>query len=173
MRLRLILPLVLLSLLSGCQALPGAKQAAPIGAQESPITGGEISVTSLDAPAPGAISSAPPADDAEPAPLSPVPDTMPPSEAAPAAAEPVAATVIKTAAHLACEKRGGRWSVAGGGTAAFCQTPTRDAGKSCRRSTDCTGYCLNKSNTCAPVTPMLGCHDILNEQGRMLTQCIN
>ncbi|RGP37220.1 hypothetical protein [Pseudotabrizicola alkalilacus] len=173
MRLRLILPLVLLPLLAGCQALPGAKQDAPAAAQASPITGGEIAVTSLDGPAAPAQSPAAATDETALVPLLPVPDTMPQSDAPPAEAEPVAPPAFKTTAHLACEKRGGRWSVAGGGTAAFCQTPTKDAGKSCRRSTDCTGYCLNTSNTCAPVTPMLGCHDILNEQGRMLTQCIN
>ncbi len=84
-----------------------------------------------------------------------------------------APVVIKSPAHLACESRGGIWSRTGGGAAAFCQTPARDAGKSCRASTDCTGYCLAQSGTCAPVSPMLGCHDILNDQGRMLTQCIN
>ncbi|MFN4130262.1 MAG: hypothetical protein ACK4GC_10685 [Paracoccaceae bacterium] len=189
MRLRLILPLVMMPVLlglAGCQALPGARGGVePATAQASPITGGEIAVTALDAPpspAP-AQGAAPLSDVAEAEPpalspaLSPVPDTMPDAtpqpDAAGVAAEPVAPVVVKTAAHLACEKRGGRWSVAGGGTAAFCQTPTKDAGKSCKASTDCTGYCLVKSGTCAPVTPMLGCHDILNEQGRMLTQCIN
>lgn len=176
MRLKLILPIVVMSVLGlgGCQVLPGAQrdEATPAAAVDSPIIGGDIAVTSLDG---GAVPepAAAPADDEEPVPLSPVPDTMPAAEEAPVAAEPVAPVIIKTAAHLACEKRGGRWSVAGGGTAAFCQSPTRDAGKSCRRSTDCEGYCLNKSGTCAPVTPMLGCHDILNEAGRMLTQCIN
>ncbi|MFN4153114.1 MAG: hypothetical protein ACK4HF_00530 [Paracoccaceae bacterium] len=177
MRLRLILPFVVMPLLAGCLALPGAGargRAEPAVAQDSPITGGEIAVTSLDAPAAGAAQTPPVVvEEEEPAALSPVPDTMPQADGAPASAEPVAPPVVKTAAHLACEKRGGRWTLAGGGTAAFCQTPTRDAGKSCRKSTDCTGYCLDKSGTCAPVTPMLGCHDILDEAGRMLTQCIN
>ena len=177
MRLRLILPIVMIPVLlglSGCQALQGAGRggADTETAQNSPITGGQISVTTLDATAP------PDADSSEPPPLSPVPATLPQSDApaadsTPVTAEPVAPVEIKTASHLACEKRGGRWSVAGGGTAAFCQTPTNDAGKSCKASTDCAGYCLEKSVTCAPVTPMLGCHDILDEAGRMLTQCIN
>ncbi|WP_205518515.1 hypothetical protein [Pseudotabrizicola algicola] len=183
MRLRLILPLLLLPVLAGCQALSGAGQGAE-SAPANAFTGGDISVTSLDAPSPpaGAAPAAAQAS-AQAAPATPAPAAPPAAaaaapaqstaEAAPEAAEPVAPPVVKTAAHLACERRGGRWSVAGGGKAAFCQTPTKDAGKSCRASTDCTGYCLVKSGTCAPVTPMLGCHDILNEQGRMLTQCIN
>lgn len=177
MRLHLILSVVMMPVLlglAGCQALPGLKRGsdAPAVAQQSPITGGAITVTSLDGPASEAAQ-------AEAAPLSPVPDSMPEPEqsgtqdAAPAVAEPVAPVVVKSVSHLACEARGGIWSLAGGGTAAFCQTPTRDAGKSCKAATDCTGYCLSQSGTCAPVTPILGCHDILDQQGRMLTQCIN
>lgn len=173
MRLRLILPVVLLPVLLalvGCQSVPGVKRGGDAPAA-SPITGGEIAVTSLDdAPPPEAAG-------AEPVPLSPVPQTMPeaaPEDAAAAGvAEPAPPVAVKSAAQLACEKTGGMWSVVSGGSAAFCQTATRDSGKSCRASTDCTGYCLSQSGSCAPVTPMLGCHDILDEQGRMLTQCIN
>ena len=201
MRLKLICVAAMASVLlglAGCQALPGALRGAvsagaTFGATagdrvENPVTAGPIAVTSLDDPVPvpggargGALGGAqtpPPAKDVpeeegDPTPLAPLPDRMPDADTPPQTAEPVAPVVIKTASHLACEKRGGRWSVAGGGTAAFCQSPTRDAGKSCLKSTDCAGYCLEKSRTCAPVTPMLGCHDILNETGRMLTQCIN
>ncbi|MDO9637853.1 MAG: hypothetical protein Q7J44_04860 [Pseudotabrizicola sp.] len=176
MRLHLIpraLILLVLLALAGCQALPGVKRGGDAAVAQSPVTGGEIVVTSLDsAPLPAAA-------EAEAVPLSPVPDSMPDAPVATAdaanapIAEPVGPVAVKSAAHLACEKRGGIWSAAGGGTAAFCQTPTRDAGKSCKAATDCTGYCLSQSGTCAPVTPMLGCHAILDEQGRMLTQCIN
>ena len=174
MRLHLILPVVILPALlalAGCQSLPGLKRGGEPAAQQSPVTGGEITVTSLD------DTPLPEAAETEAARLSPVPETMP--DAVPSGtenagvAEPVAPVTIKSASHLACEKRGGMWSVASGGTAAFCQTPTRDAGKSCKAATDCTGYCLSQSGTCAPVTPILGCQGILDEQGRMLTQCIN
>jgi cell wall-associated NlpC family hydrolase len=197
MRLRPFLPFVILPAmlaLSACQILPtGGRDGGEKSAAASPITGGEIAVTSLDGPdagekvqkpaappavpPPPATAGAEPAADAAakpPAPAAGAESAKDTATADPALeAKPVEPTVVKTAAHLACEKRGGRWSIAGGGTAAFCQTPTKDAGKSCRKSTDCSGYCLEKSRTCAPVTPMLGCHDILNETGRMLTQCIN
>ncbi|MFN7224723.1 MAG: hypothetical protein ACK4MS_11945 [Paracoccaceae bacterium] len=180
MRPRLILPLVILALLmavTGCQlALPGQGKATDIAqASENPIVGDGIAVTSLDAPAaapqPVAQGQVDPVGSTE---TKAEPDPRAAAKAdTPAAAAPVPPATLKTAAHLACEKRGGRWSVAGGGSAAFCQIPTKDAGKSCTKSNDCSGYCLEKSRTCAPVTPMLGCHDILNETGRMLTQCIN
>lgn len=176
MRLHLILPGVILPVLlalAGCQSLPGFQRAGtvPAAAKSSPIIAGEITVTSLDAVAPQEAMAA----EAEAVPNAP-PDAAPaaPGDAAAAGvAEPAAPVTAKSTAHLACEDRGGVWSVAGGGTAAFCQTPTRDNGKSCRAASDCTGYCLSQSGTCAPVTPMLGCHDILDDQGRMLTQCIN
>lgn len=191
MRLRLLVTAALLPAfmaLAGCQMLPGAGGGAPAASSgASPITGEAIAVTSLDAPtqgvaeapvaaaaAPGAAPAAnPTAEEIPPAADPASAEAAPPETADPLAAEPVAPAVIKSPSHIACERRGGRWSVAGGGAAAFCQTPTRDGGKSCRASTDCTGYCLEKSRTCAPVTPMLGCHDILNEAGRMLTECIN
>lgn len=184
MRRLLILPL--LFVLAGCQfTLPGGGQQGDLAAAaDNPITGGSIAVQSLDDPTP-APQAAPATTGPQAAPAMAGPQTTPaaqvaladtPPDAAPAdplQAEPAASAVVKSASQLACEKRKGIWSSTGGGTAAFCQTPTRDGGKQCRASTDCAGYCLAKSGTCAPVTPMMGCHDILNEDGRMLTQCIN
>lgn len=178
--IRVLGGIAVLLVLAGCQVLPGAlrdgAQTAPT--TQSPVTGGDIEVTSLDTPVPEGTEA-----ESMAVPLSPVPDTLPDAstEAAPGTAAdaalaedaPADPVVIKTAAQLDCEARGRIWSVMAGGAAAFCQTPTRDSGKSCRASTDCSGYCLAQSGTCAPVTPMLGCHDILNEAGRMLTQCIN
>lgn len=89
------------------------------------------------------------------------------------AVEPAPSPAPKSPAQVACEKRKGVWSKAGANGANYCQTLTRDGGKSCTRSTQCEGYCLAKSNTCAPATPLLGCHDILTEDGKFLTQCIN
>lgn len=172
-----LLPVLLA--LAGCQMLPGRAGPDAAASSVSPITGGEIAVTSLDAPsAAGPVSAPMPA---EPAPAAPPTDPVASAEPAaaeppasdPAAAEPAPRVIVKSPAQITCERRGGRWSATGGGVAAFCQTPTRDGGKTCSASTDCTGYCLEKSRTCAPITPMLGCHDILNEAGRMLTQCIN
>jgi hypothetical protein len=184
--MRPIIPAIGLAiLLAACQfALPGAggkREAASSG-----IAPDAIEVTSLDAPAaPGPDAPAPMAAVA-PAADSAAPASAPPPEAAAAdaaaerpktnAGEPrpeEAPPLLKSEAWIACEKRGGVWERAAAGSAAFCQMPTRDGGKQCRRSTDCEGYCLARSGTCAPVTPLLGCQDILNENGRMLTQCIN
>lgn len=74
---------------------------------------------------------------------------------------------------MACERKKGVWTQAGTTGAAFCQRPTRDGGKSCRASGDCEGYCLARSRTCAPITPMFGCQEILNDDGRVLTECLN
>lgn len=139
------------------------------------------------APPPPAPPAARPAPKAEAAPAvteataAPKSETGPKPEtkanaapdAAQPAAEPAPAPEPKTPAQIACEKRKGVWSKAGANGANYCQTLTRDGGKSCTRSTQCEGYCLAKSNTCAPATPLLGCHDILTEDGKFLTQCIN
>lgn len=180
--------LALLGLLASCQlALPG-RSGGDDPATSGAIVGDPIEVTTLDAPAEGAAPDAaqkkqrPPAAQAKPA-----EDPTSDFEAEPAQSqtqEPARtnsgevrpeeqAPVIKSEAWMACEKRGGIWERAAKGSAAFCQMPTKDGGKQCRRSTDCEGYCLARSGTCAPVTPMFGCQEILNEAGRLLTQCIN
>jgi hypothetical protein len=146
--------------------------------------------TAPPAAPPPAAPAAKPAQKAEGAPAetavseakaAPKPETAPKPEAQAKAepstpqllAEPAPPPAPKTPAQIACEKRKGVWSKAGANGANYCQTLTRDGGKSCTRSTQCEGYCLAKSNTCAPATPLLGCHDILTEDGKFLTQCIN
>ena len=186
---RFLILLVLLAL-GGCQvALPGAGRKAADGPVASPIIADAITVTSLDAPkTDGALSEGggAGADDAlaAPDPLAATPvleakpeEAAPSEEAAPPVPEiepaPEAVVTVKTQMHLACEKTGGRWSMAGSAEVSFCQTPTRDAGKQCTKGSDCDGYCLSKSRTCAPYTPLLGCNEVLDDQGRMLTECIN
>ena len=50
---------------------------------------------------------------------------------------------------------------------------TRDGGKSCKRERDCEGLCLARSRTCAPIQPLFGCNDILQDNGVMVTLCID
>lgn len=171
---RLVSAFGLVILLAACQiALPGA--AGKREAQAAGIAAEVIEVTALDAPASPAAPSA-----AGPAAKGAASEVPPPAATATGpttdGGEPRpqgGAPLLKTQAWIACEKRGGIWERAAAGAASFCQMPTRDGGKQCRRSTDCEGYCLARSGTCAPITPLLGCQDILNENGRMLTQCIN
>lgn len=76
--------------------------------------------------------------------------------------------------RLACEARGGRWG--SGGLAGFmtCFETPRDAGKSCKRSTDCsTNLCLARSGTCAPITPLFGCNETLDGEGRRVSLCVD
>jgi hypothetical protein len=71
-----------------------------------------------------------------------------------------------------CEKKGGRFSRAGKAGVYTCVLQTRDAGKTCTMSSQCESACLARSRTCAPLTPLLGCNDILNNAGVRLTQCV-
>lgn len=71
----------------------------------------------------------------------------------------------------ACTRRGGRYE----GTAAgafYCLREHADAGRQCRTGADCAGECLARSGTCAPVSPLFGCHDVLDARGRQVTQCL-
>lgn len=156
-------------LLAGCQlALPGAGAKTDAAPAANAITGGAIEVTSLDAPK--AASEAVRLDAAKP-----VDASLETLEAPEILVEPAEAVVveIKTPMHLACEKTGGRWSRAGTANSSFCQTPTDQGAKQCTKRADCKGACLAKSRSCSPYTPLLGCNDILDDQGRVQTECIN
>lgn len=173
--------LVFALVLTGCTlALPQAK--AP--AKANPITGDAVEVTTLAAP-PGAgqaVAGRPVA--AEPAKAKP--GEVEPGKADPAAVDPAkqpsapAVTELEVVEkpplspeELACIKKGGTWSGAGFAGAKACVKLTRDGGKSCKREKDCEGYCLAKSKTCAPVTPMFGCNEIVQDNGMVVTLCID
>lgn len=74
---------------------------------------------------------------------------------------------------LECKSTGGVWGRVGDTVAFSCFRQTRDAGKSCRRQTDCETECLARSRTCAPITPMIGCNPVLQSDGREVTLCID
>lgn len=174
--------------LSACVAGGPGAGAGGKAAGPNPVTGGAIEVTALDAPAskpmavkPGA-AGAKPADPAPPAQTNPPadpaakPETRPEqTEDAAAVAEPVPPVpeVEKIAAQLQCEKRGNIWSRAGKSGAYACVKRLTDGGKRCTSGTQCQGDCLARSNTCAPLAPLFGCNEILQDNGGRVTLCLD
>ncbi|KAF0172522.1 MAG: hypothetical protein FD162_2354 [Rhodobacteraceae bacterium] len=170
--------LVFALFLTGCSlALPQAK--AP--ARANPITGDAVQVTTL-APPPGAGQAV--AGNAGPLPVEAAkvdPGKVDAGKSEPAkpptgprdAAPEVVEKLPLSPEELACLKTGGTWSGAGYAGAKACVKLTRDGGKSCKREKDCEGYCLAKSKTCAPVTPMFGCNEIVQDNGMVVTLCID
>jgi hypothetical protein len=60
-----------------------------------------------------------------------------------------------------------------GNTIAFaCLRPSRDAGKSCAKESDCTSQCLARSRSCAPFWPIFGCSDVIQNDGRVVQLCL-
>jgi hypothetical protein len=181
---RLLVTVVCL-LLAGCQlSLPGSGD-DPV--TTNPVTGDAIAVTPLDAPIEGLAEAE--AQDV------PVDDTLaeatPPDEAVvdagadPETVPPVAVVTpepvpeveevdpaLQTPAALACLKQGGRYLPIGSSISRACVTPTRDGGDRCESGKTCDGECLARSLTCAPVTPLFGCNEIIQEDGRRVTLCI-
>lgn len=162
MRLLPALALMLaLPWLAAC--LPGGAAQGPAG---QPVEA--ISVTPLADPA-GAEAEAPAPDaaapEAEPAPEDQAADTQP--------TPPAEAAIPPSPAQLACERRGGRFMRAGEGGLMACVQTTRDGGQQCRRGSDCQGECLARSGTCAPIAPLFGCHEILQDNGARMTQCLD
>ncbi len=118
----------------------------------SPLADAAIEVTALPA-----------VEEAAAAPEAP-PEPEPEPQAAPAPLSPEA---------RACQRQGGTWIRAGVAGLMTCQRQTGEGLKSCRRASDCAGECLARSGTCAPVTPLFGCNEVLDGLGRRVSQCVN
>lgn len=168
-------------MLAGCQF--GAPAAGPAaGVTPNAVVGDPIEVTALEDPAlpppVTAIGDVPgPETDLTDAPADlPAPDGEATSDvgaaSADAAAEAAPPVEPPGPEQLACEKKGGAWSSVGLGSLKTCIFNTRDSGKRCDRESDCEGVCLARSRTCAPVRPLLGCNDILQDNGARVTLCI-
>ena len=175
--------LLALGLQSGCVAgLPGAAKPAA----GNPVAGSAITVTSLDdapeAAAAGVALRPKPRPVAAETAAKPVPPVSPvtPEAAAPAdvpapavPAVPAVPAKPKSPEEIRCGKKGGSWLGAGETGAQACVKPTRDGGQRCSRQSDCEGLCLARSATCAPVQPLFGCNDILQDNGLRVTLCID
>jgi hypothetical protein len=180
----LLLALGVSALLSACQfaggAFGGGRTAGPDDVTPNAVIGDAIEVTALDSPPPAA-AAAPTAGPATASVQAAAPPAAPPpapAEAVPAAAAPQPEAVAdalaapKSEQQIACERRKGRWSPTGKGDLRVCVFTTRDGGKQCTRESQCDGVCLARSGTCAPVKPLLGCNEILQDNGARVTLCI-
>lgn len=101
----------------------------------------------------------------------PTPQTdapLPPQKTAPKT------TPIPTSPEeAACRAKGGQWGRVGSLAAMTCYIPSKDAGKSCSRQSDCSSQCLARSRTCAPIWPIFGCSDVLQNDGTLVKLCID
>lgn len=101
------------------------------------------------------------------APLSQTPQTKPPT--LPQAVIPTPTSPEETA----CRVKGGQWGKAGKLAAMTCYISSKDAGKFCSKQSDCSSQCLARSKTCAPIWPIFGCSQVLQNDGSLVTLCID
>lgn len=186
----LFLSIGLVALLAGCQFQGPGRGQTPDGVTPNAVAGDAIEVTALDGAPPAAEGkdalppggdataqpqSAPPDPSAEPEPAAPEPAPIPDlGEAEAVDPEAVAEPEpepAKSDRQIACEKKKGRW-VSAAGDSHTCVFLTKDAGKSCTRASDCDGECLARSGTCSPLKPLLGCNEILQDNGVRVTLCV-
>lgn len=144
--------LILALALAGCGGLPWA--GTPAEPEAAATVAEETAETPAEVPA-----ESPPVPE-------PPPEAAPP-EAAPSAPEPPAVVALRRS----CAREGGTLARRGDGLLT-CQRQTRDGGRSCTASRQCEGECLARSGTCAPVTPLYGCHEVLLASGSRVTQCL-
>lgn len=164
-------------LLSACVPGQGLSDRPSPASDASPLATEVIETTSLDAPTRQAAAPIGGVAQPKPADISPPKTPSAPDEAALAAPEPTEEAAPppppSSPEEARCLKSGGTWATAGDSGARACVTLTRDAGKSCTRQSQCQGYCLARSGTCAPITPMFGCNDILQDDGREVKLCLD
>lgn len=163
--------------LAACQMQAGGK--APLqGIEDEVIVGSSLSGGALptapaaEAPevAPPTAATALPTGAGDPAPEGALPTAgSVPDEGTSTPTEAVAAPVSPQQAL--CEKAGGAWAKVGA-SGNVCVKRMKDAGKSCRKKADCRGECLAQSGTCAPIAPLMGCNEVLDSEGRQMTQCL-
>lgn len=153
-----------------------AADAGPVAGAEATAPGGPEAETleALRGDEDGALARSEPGADG-PSPTEPAPAETAPGESAldaPGAAP--AANPALAAAQRACAAQGGTLSPVGTRAAGrmVCLFRTRDAGQRCTARGDCEGECLARSNTCAPVRPLFGCHEIRNAQGARVSECL-
>jgi hypothetical protein len=191
-----------LTLLAACQMQAPQKtgpEVPPAAADApTPITGDAIAVTPLDGPAtsappvsgkvaPGKPAASPPAVTVQvpdkttprpkprPADLSAAqnaPPANPPANPPTQTPDPQAAAKPVPPEQALCEKAGGQWAEMPASSGRICLHRTRDAGKVCHRKRDCQGECLARSGTCSPITPLVGCNDVLQADGTEVTLCL-
>lgn len=99
------------------------------------------------------------------------PTKVVPRPAIPAA--PNASQVPISPEEAACRAKGGQWAKAGKLAAMTCYIPSKDAGKSCTKQSDCSSQCLARSKTCAPIWPIFGCSEVLQNDGALVKLCID
>ncbi len=85
--------------------------------------------------------------------------------------QPLIGNSAVEAARATCEADGGRFAKGGLAGTLVCYHTPPDAGKSCETANDCTTECLARTLTCAPVTPLFGCNDIIDSSGRLVALC--
>lgn len=94
-----------------------------------------------------------------------------PAGAAAAAPPAEAESPLLAQQRQACAREGGRLSTLASGLVT-CIRQTRDGGRACTGAADCDGVCLARTGTCAPITPLFGCHEVLLAPGSRVTQCL-
>lgn len=87
--------------------------------------------------------------------------------------QPKATPIPTSPEEVACRAKGGNWGKAGKLAAMTCYIPAKDAGRSCYKQSDCSNQCLARSKTCAPIWPIFGCSEVLQNDGSLVTLCID
>lgn len=161
-----------LSAASRSGAAPTTQSLVPEEITAQPIAPAPAEEAAAEQPIPAPDPLPEAGTDEAAAPAGPLPSEtptvpVPAPEPAPAPAQSLSPEAV------ACLEAGNLW-VRSGDTIVFaCVRKTRDSGQQCTKGSDCEGECLARSMTCAPFDPLLGCNEILQDDGLRVTLCLN
>jgi len=71
-----------------------------------------------------------------------------------------------------CEDAGGCYQRTGM-IGKACIMDTSDAGKSCKTNKDCEGVCFADTRTCSTQTPIFGCFRMVEDNGEVVSICVD
>jgi hypothetical protein len=80
---------------------------------------------------------------------------------------------LDAAARAQCESAGGMVMIAGLSGNEFCAARLPDAGQSCARASDCSGYCSAETRTCSTYQSPFGCYSFLDVEGQEVSICVD
>jgi hypothetical protein len=79
----------------------------------------------------------------------------------------------RPATPATCTAAGGTWDKGGMMGRFLCFLPEPDAGQSCRKAQDCSGFCMADSGTCSVISPQFGCFEFLDDAGQRIGLCLD
>lgn len=86
---------------------------------------------------------------------------------------PPAGAALTEAERVDCLEHGGKLGRGGMLGNEICYRATPDAGKSCKKASDCSGACMADTMSCSKLSPQFGCFEMMTDDGQKVGLCVD